>query len=118
MGKDVSVSFFWRAVFMCFALLLNFTLGYRLLFSEQSFFAWQGVKEHYAKMQADLVDIKKKQADLSYEIKLLQTDNDHIERAIRERLNYVRENEVLYVFERKNTIHSIWTETDEELKAE
>lgn len=117
MGKDSSVSFFWRAVFMCFALLLNLTLGYRLLFSEQSIFAWQGVKEHYAKMQQDLIDIQKKQAELSQEIKLLQTDKDYIERSIRERLNYVRENEVLYVFERKNNVHSMWTETEEDNQA-
>lgn len=118
MKSSVSLSFFWRTLFLCFALLLNVTLGYRLLFSEQSVFAWQDVQHHYAQMQKQLEDIKKKQAGLSEEIRLLQGSNDYIERSVRERLNYVRENEILYVFEKKQQVHSIWTETEDDLLAE
>lgn len=118
MLKNVSLSFFWRTLFLCFALLLNVTLGYRLLFSDQSVFSWQGVQQHYADMQKELDDIRKKQAKLSEEIRLLQGSSDYIERAVRERLNYVRENEILYVFEKKQQVHSIWTETEEDLRAE
>lgn len=115
MHGSYSLTFFWRTLFLGFALLLNITLGYRLLFSEQSVFAWQGVQSHYAQMQEDLKGIYQKQAQLSEEIRLLQNNNDYIERAIRERLNYVRENEILYVFEKKHTVNSIWTETEDDL---
>ncbi len=118
MRNAVSLSFFWRTLFLCSALLLNVTLGYRLLFSEQSIFAWQDVQLHYAQMQKQLEDIRHRQAALSEEIRLLQSNGDYIERAVRERLNYVRENEILYVFEKKQQVHSIWTETEEDLLAE
>lgn len=118
MKKTVSLSFFWRTLFLGFALLLNVTLGYRLFFSEQSFFAWQTVQQHFANMQQQLVDIEQKLAFLSEEIRLLQGNNDYIERAVRERLNYVRENEILYVFEKKQLVNSIWTETEEDLQNE
>ncbi len=39
-------------------------------------------------------------------------------RAVRERLNFVRENEILYVFEKKQSVHSIWTETEDDLLSE
>ena len=93
MRKTVSLSFFWQTLFLGFALLLNVTLGYRLFFSDQSFFAWQGVQQHFADMQKDLADIQ-------------------------QRLNYVRENEILYVFEKKQLVNSIWTETEEDLHNE
>lgn len=118
MRKTVSLSFFWRTLFLGFALLLNVTLGYRLFFSEQSFFAWQGVQQHFAEMQQELTDIQQKLTSLSEEIRLLQSNNDYIERAVRERLNYVRENEILYVFEKKQLVNSIWTETEEDLQSE
>lgn len=118
MRKAVSLSFFWRTLFLGFALLLNVTLGYRLFFSEQSFFAWQGVQRHFADMQQEFSDIQLKLANLSEEIRLLQSNNDYIERAVRERLNYVRENEILYVFEKKQMVNSIWTETEEDLQSE
>jgi len=118
MRKAVSLSFFWRTLFLGFALLLNVTLGYRLFFSEQSFFAWQGVQQHFADMQQEFSDIQQKLANLSEEIRLLQSNNDYIERAVRERLNYVRENEILYVFEKKQLVNSIWAETEEDLQSE
>lgn len=118
MRKAVSLSFFWRTLFLGFALLLNVTLGYRLFLSEQSFFAWQGVQQHFASMQQELSGIQQKLAALSEEIRLLQSNNDYIERAVRERLNYVRENEILYVFEKKQLVNSIWTETEEDLQSE
>ena len=118
MKKTVSLSFFWRTLFLGFAVLLNVTLGYRVFFSEQSFFAWQGVQRHFADMQQQLLDIQQKLAFLSEEIRLLQGNNDYIERAVRERLNYVRENEILYVFEKKQLVNSIWTETEEDLQNE
>jgi cell division protein FtsB len=118
MKKTVSLSFFWRTLFLGFALLLNVTLGYRLFFSEQSFFAWQGVQRHFSNMQQQLLDIQQKLTFLSEEIRLLQSNNDYIERAVRERLNYVRENEILYVFEKKQLVNSIWTETEEDLQNE
>ncbi len=118
MKKTVFLYFFWKTLFLSFALLLNVTLGYRLLFSEQSIFSWQGVQEHYAGMQQELKAIQQKLAFLSEEIRLLQSDSGYIERAVRERLNFVRENEILYVFEKKQSVHSIWTETEDDLLSE
>ena len=42
-------------------------------------------------------------AALSREIRLLQTDSAYMERAIRQRLNFVRDNEIIYVFDLKGS---------------
>ena len=44
---------------------------------------------------------------------VLKTDPDYVEKVIRQRLNYVRKNEVLYLFD-KNRQDGNWSEKDTE----
>ena len=51
---------------------------------------------------------ERKLADLSREIRLLQTDDSYVEKMIRQRLNYVRKNEILYLFDEARPEDSTW----------
>ena len=63
----------------------------------------------------ELAALNEQRASLSREIRLLKTDPDYVEKVIRQRLNYVRKNEILYLFD-KNRQEGVWSEKETEGK--
>lgn len=109
MNKSASpVSFFWKSAILILALLMNVTLAYRLVWGEQSVSAWRDLKARQGQLTAELRDLDRQRADLSREIRLLQTDDSYVEKMIRQRLNYVRPNEILYLFDEARPEDSTW----------
>lgn len=109
MDKSASpVSFFWKSAILTLALLMNFTLASRLLWGEQSVMAWRALKVRLGQMSVELRDLDRRRADLSREIRLLRTDDSYMEKMIRQRLNYVRGNEILYLFDEAAPEDPVW----------
>ena len=109
MSKSASpVSFFWKAAILALALVMNAPLAYRLVWGDQSVSAWRALKSRQGQLTAELRDLDKRRADLSREIRLLQTDDSYVEKMIRQRLNYVRKNEILYLFDEARPEDSTW----------
>ncbi|MCH5277231.1 MAG: septum formation initiator family protein [Desulfovibrionaceae bacterium] len=109
MDKSASpVSFFWKSAILALALFMNLTLAFRLLWGDQSVVAWRALKARLGQMTVELRDLDKRRADLSREIRLLQTDDSYVEKMIRQRLNYVRGNEILYLFDEAAPENSAW----------
>ena len=88
----------WKTGILAVALLVNLTLGVRLFWGPQSLSSYHHLKTQHAALQADLVAQDGVNAGLSREIRLLQNDARYLEKKIRQRLNYVKENEILYLF--------------------
>lgn len=107
-GNTSPVSFFWKSAILVLALLMNVTLAYRLMWGEQSISAWHDLKGMQTQLTAELHELDKRRSDLSREIRLLQTDDAYVEKMIRQRLNYVRKNEILYLFDDTRTEDSTW----------
>ena len=108
MKANSSLSYFWKSTILTFAILMNITLGYSLFFGDQSFFEWGNLHEKHRELIANLVFVNEKKATLSQQIRLLQSDPSYIEKLIRQRLNYVREDELLYIFEKETKEDSLW----------
>lgn len=102
------VSCFWKSAILALALLMNATLAYRLVWGEQSVSVWRALKARQGRLAVELRDLDKRRADLSREIRLLQTDASYVEKMIRQRLNYVRKNEILYLFDEARPEDSTW----------
>lgn len=115
MKEKSSLSFFWKSTILTFALLMNITLGYNLFLGEQSFFVWRSLHERHDGLIIDLDAANEKKANISQQIRALQNDASYMEKLIRQRLNYVRENEVLYIFENVEEEYSPWTDKDENI---
>nr|WP_245168168.1 septum formation initiator family protein [Desulfobaculum xiamenense] len=79
-------------------LVLNAFLGYRLLASDQGVFAYVKLREECGRMQDRLAEADRRARDLSREIRLLQFDRDYLKDTIRKRMNYLAQDEVVYVF--------------------
>ena len=58
--------------------------------------------------------LDEKRAALSREIRLLKTDPAYVEKVIRQRLNYVRKNEILYLFDKSR--EDSWSGADSDGK--
>jgi len=89
----------WRRLLLAFLLVVNVVLAYRLIWSDtQGILAYKALKEHLAVQEGRIKDLDEKNVALSREIRLLQSDEKYLEKIIRKRLNFVKDNEILYIF--------------------
>lgn len=89
---------FWRRLLIGISVALNVVLLYRLVWSDQGIVAYKMLKQQGADMEARLKDLDARNLVLSREIRLLQADEKYVEKMIRKRLNFVKANEILYIF--------------------
>lgn len=105
-------SFFWKSAILGVVLLINLVLAYRLFWGEQGITPWQDLQHLQAELMEQKSQFEGKQSEISREIRLLHTDDAYVEKIIRKRLNYVRGNEILYLFDAPRPEDEIWTGAD------
>ncbi len=89
---------FWKRVLLGASITLNIFLLVRMLASDQGVFAYRELKSEYNALALRLADQEQRNVALSQEIRLLQSDPEYLENVIRQRMNFVRDNEILYIF--------------------
>ncbi len=89
-----------KILVLAMVLLLNAALLSRLIWGSGSVYSWQALKAKQNELSQELAELDEQRAALSREIRLLKTDPDYVEKVIRQRLNYVRKNEILYLFDK------------------
>jgi cell division protein FtsB len=90
-----------RRILLGVLIVVNVVLLFRLIWSEHGLIAYMNMRNRSAKLEDQLRDVDARSLDLSNEIRRLKSDRAYQERVIRERMNYVKENEVLYIFSGK-----------------
>lgn len=106
-----SKAFWWKLSLLILSVMLNLALLSRIVWGSHSLYTWRVLKEKQHELSQELASLDKKRADLSREIRLLKTDPAYVEKIIRQRLNYVRKNEILYLFEQSKE-NSAWLEAE------
>jgi cell division protein FtsB len=87
-----------RRLIIGLLLIVNLLLGYRLLLSDQGLFAYLDLRERRQEL-AERIEAEQARGErLSREIRWLDSDAGYQERMIRTQLNYVKPQEVLYIF--------------------
>lgn len=89
---------FWRTFILLTLGVVNVVLFYRMVWSPNGILAFKDLKEQHTALVAKVAELDRNNVQLSREIRLLQSDNAYVEKMIRQRLHYVRDNEVLYLF--------------------
>ena len=89
---------FWKSVILILAVIVNVTLIFRLFWGPQSIISYRELAAQYAGLTQEIERYDAVNAALSREIRLLQSDENYVEKMIRQRLNFVRSNEILYLF--------------------
>lgn len=87
-----------RRIVFAVSIFLNLVLFYNLIWGESGAIAYQELRERYDTLEARIRQADAENLELTKEISLLRTDEKYLEKVIRNRLNYVRENEILYIF--------------------
>lgn len=60
--------------------------------------AYRNLKEQHQILELQSKELDERNIALSREIRLLQTDEKYQEKIIRKRFNFVKDNEILYIF--------------------
>ena len=90
---------FWRSFILVVLGLISIVLFSRTVWGPTGLLEYRELKKQYADLEKQIADLDKENVALSHEIRLLQSDNQYVEKVIRQRLHYVRDNEVLYLFD-------------------
>ena len=88
----------WQRVLLAISLILNVFLALRMGLGDQGLAGYRELDKQHAELEAKLQELDEKNVLLTQEIRLLENDERYVERIIRSRLHYIRDNEVLYLF--------------------
>ncbi len=88
----------WQRIFVSFSMAINAILVYSLIWGSQGLNAYRNLKEQHKLLEARVLELDAKNLALSREIRLLQSDPKYQEKVIRNRFNFVKDNEILYIF--------------------
>ncbi len=89
---------FWKSLILVVAVVVNATLVFRLFWGPQSIVSYRELVAQHTELTEEIERYDAVNAALSREIRLLQSDEKYVEKMIRQRLNFVRGNEILYLF--------------------
>ncbi len=103
----------WYRIILGISIVLNIVLISQVIWSDYGFAAYREIKQQYDALAARIEDYNLKNLELSREIRLLQSDKNYIERMIRSRWNFVREDEVLYIFSETGPLQSPGAASDD-----
>ena len=89
---------FWK-VFLITALgVLNVALFYRMVWSPYGLLVYHKLRQEHVQLETQVRHLDQQNLALSHEIRLLRSDDGYVEKMIRRRLHYVKDNEILYLF--------------------
>ncbi len=87
-----------RVLLLCVFFAVNCLLVYKAVWGGSGLLEYRELQRQQREAEADCVRIDNENKALSREIRLLQSDPDYIEKMVRERLHYLHDNEILYLF--------------------
>ena len=89
---------FWRVTILLILGVFNLVLFSRMIWGPTGLVEYRDLKRQHAALVAEINSLDGQNKALSKDIRLLQSDGQYVEKMIRQRLHYMRDNEVLYLF--------------------
>lgn len=89
---------FWRVSILLILGIFNLALFSRMIWGPTGLVEYRDLKRQHAALLAEISNLDAENRALSKDIRLLQSDSQYMEKMIRQRLHYMRDNEVLYLF--------------------
>ncbi len=89
----------WLRVFLLLFLgVINLVIFGRMLWGSTGLIEYMALKNQYAQLREKAASLDAQNLALSRSIRLVKSDNQYMEKMIRQRLHYLRDNEILYLF--------------------
>lgn len=70
----------------------------KMMWGQGGIIEYRELKREYSRIQTRIAELDAENMALSREIRLLQTDNKYTEKMVRQKLRYLRDNEIVYLF--------------------
>lgn len=70
----------------------------KMMWGQGGIIEYRELKREYSQIQTRIAELDAENMALSREIRLLQTDNKYTEKMVRQKLRYLRDNEIVYLF--------------------
>jgi cell division protein FtsB len=80
------------------SVLLNAVLIFSLIWGQQGIMEYKKIYEQYHALEERIAGLETENLLMSKEIRLLQSDEKYVEKVIRNRLHFLRDNEIRYIF--------------------
>jgi len=89
---------FWRVFILVVLSLINIILFIKMVWGPTGLLEYRDLKNRHAELTEKIAALNAENISLSREIRLLRSNEQYVEKMIWQRLHYVRENEILYLF--------------------
>lgn len=96
-----------RRFTLALILFVNVILVYNLIWSDKGVFAYLDLKSHRMQFQQRLEALGTRSLDVSQEIRWLKSDRAFTEKMTRACGNYLKDNEIIYLFPSKTAEGSV-----------
>lgn len=88
----------WRVIILVAAGLLDVALFGKMIWGPGGVVEYGELKRQYSDLRQHIAKLDDQNLALSRDIRLLQSDNQYMEKMVRQKLRYLRDNEVVYLF--------------------
>ena len=89
---------FWRVAILLILGIFNLALFSRMIWGPTGLMEYRDLKRQHVALLSEISELDAQNRTLSRNIRLVQSDSQYVEKMIRQRLHYMRDNEVLYLF--------------------
>lgn len=89
---------FWRAAIISVLGLINIALLCKAIWGPTGLMEYHALKAEYAALQEKIAILDTENMALSRDIRLMQSDPQYVEKMVRQKLHYLRDNEIVYIF--------------------
>lgn len=95
------------------SIVLNLALIFSLIWGEQGIISYKRLYGKCQTLEEKITVLENQNVFLSKEIRLLQSDEKYIEKVIRNRLHFIRDNEIRYIFPEEQDVEPSGAQPDE-----
>lgn len=89
---------FWRALVLVIVGCIDIALFGKMVWGPGGIVEYQELKGRHIALQRQIAALDAENMALSRDIRLLQSDGQYMEKMVRQKLRYLRDNEVVYIF--------------------
>lgn len=102
----------WRVLLLVVVGLFDLALFGKMVWGPGGIGEYRDLRNQYSSLQARISDLDAQNMALSRDIRLLQSDDKYVEKMVRQKLRYLRDNEIVYLFPVKAEVHNGATSND------
>lgn len=89
---------FWKVSILFCLGVVNLALFCKMIWGPTGLLEFHALKQQYTALQDKISQLDSENMALSRDIRLMQSDPEYVEKMIRQKLHYLRANEIVYIF--------------------